>query len=99
MGQKLLHRRHSSEVTNSRTRPVTGAELALSRITAREALLNPHLDILNAICQHADSEQQQNTLRFCSLLLQNSSLEKLESVEIVANWYKARAEKALSVTA
>lgn len=99
MGHKLLHTRQSSVVTNNKTRRVTAAELALSRISAREAIMNPHIDILNAICQNANSEQERNTLRYCSLLLQNSSLEKLESVAIVANWYKGRTEKALSATA
>jgi hypothetical protein len=61
--------------------------------------MNPHIDILNAICQNANSEHERNTLRYCSLLLQNSSLEKLESVMIVANWYKDRTKTALSATA
>jgi hypothetical protein len=99
MGQKLLHTRQSSVVTNNKTRRVTAAELALSRISAREAIMNPHIDILNAICKNANSEQERNTLRYCSFLLQNSSLEKLESVAIVANWYKARTEMALAVNA
>src|ERR1700742_3572422 len=99
MGQKLLRKQHSSVVTNNNTRRVTAAELALSRISAREALMNPHIDILNTICQNADSEQERNTLRYCSLLLQNSSLEKLESVTIVAKWYEERAKTALAVTA
>jgi hypothetical protein len=98
MGQKLARTQLSSVVTN-KTRRVTAAEEALSRISAREAILNPHIDILNAICQNANNEQERNTLRYCSLLLQNSSLEKLESVTIVAKWYGARTKTALAVTA
>ncbi|HTF66857.1 MAG TPA: hypothetical protein VK638_29655 [Edaphobacter sp.] len=98
MGQKTLHTRSLPLVTRGKTQRAAAAELALSRIAAREAILKPHLDILNALNQNA-SEQELSTLRFCSYLLQNSSLEKLESVEIVANWYRDRTETALIASA
>jgi DNA phosphorothioation-dependent restriction protein DptG len=99
MGQKVLHTRSLPLVTRGKTQRATAAELALSRIAAREAILKPHLDILTALNQNANSEQERNTLRYCSYLLQNSSLEKLESVEIVANWYRDRTETALIASA
>ena len=99
MGQKTLHTRSLPLVTRGKTQRAAAAELALSRIAAREAILKPHLDILNALYQNANSEQERNTLRHCSYLLQNSSLEKLESVTIVAKWYGARTKTALAVIA
>ena len=99
MGQKVLHTRSLPLVTRGKTQRAAAAELALSRIAARDAILKPHLDILNALCKNASDEQELSTLRFCSYLLQNSSLEKLESVEIVANWYRKRTETALIASA
>ena len=99
MGQKVPHTRSLPLVTRGKTQRAAAAELALSRIAAREAILKPHLDILNALYQNANSEQERNTLRHCSYLLQNSSLEKLESVTIVAKWYGDRTKTALAVTA
>ena len=99
MGQTLLQTRHSSAASKRGKARVDAAEVALATIAARESILNPHLAILDALCKNTDSDQQLATLRFCSYLLQNSSLEKLQNVEIIANWYSTRTETALSAIA
>jgi hypothetical protein len=99
MGQKTIRTRSLPEVIEGKSRRAATAELALRTIAAREAIIKPHLDILNARYQNSNSEQERNSLRYCSLLLQNSSLEKLESVQIVAKWYGDRRERALVATA
>jgi hypothetical protein len=99
MGQTLLQKHHSSETSKKGKARVDAAEAALATIAARESILNPHLAILDALCNNTDSDQQLATLRFCSYLLQNSSLEKLQNVEIVANWYSNRTEVASSAIA
>jgi hypothetical protein len=102
MVQKTIRIRTRSlpEVIDGKSRRAATAESALRTIAAREAIINPHLDILNARCKNASSERELSTLRFCSYLLQNSSLEKLESVKTVTEWYEdRRTETALVATA